>query len=213
MGINYQGKSMKITTVNHRNALIEHDFSSCAVLLMRRKFTGDFNALALALEDFGSLMRADQRRNMVLLHKKLVSFAQNETGALAEPALAVLDDMAFYTRRGFSIELRLERCFNRSSDDAPFHQDRLDDFGRILCSYNDPTTEWIELEDAVSQRNTGLFMAKPGAEIHRFGSGDMWRFAGTQNKNGMPALIHRAPKTKIGDPPRLLLVADQGFFS
>jgi len=198
---------MEILTVRDRDGLIGAAFHSASVILLPRKLSGDFNALALGLEDLRS--SPVRQKKTALLQKKLTSFASDRNSELRDAAGIVLEDMRYFQQKGFFFELRLERSFIRSDDDLPFHQDRLDEsFGRILCSYNDPVTEWIRPENADYHRRTGLFSAKEESGICRFQTGDLWRFAGSKNKNGVIPLIHRAPRSNPGSPPRLLLVAD-----
>lgn len=199
-----------ILNVQDRSALIEANFNSASVILLPRTLSGDFNALARDLEDFKAAGMGPRVQPGERLLKSIEIFAGEPQGQHHVAARAVMDDVQFFARQNLRVALRLERSFSAASEPDPFHQDRLDAvLGRILCNYNTPATEWILPEDAVYQRRQGLFTARQGADIHRFPSGALWRFAGTRNEAGAAALIHRAPRTERGAPPRLLLVADR----
>ena len=118
-----------------------------------------------------------------------------------------------------------------------FHADRAPvETDTYLCSYNLVSSELIANEDATRHvdiaetraRLMDLFLqeggrdfdeflrencfdlhyaAKPEAKPYSFGLGNLWRIA--VDYPGSPALpcIHRAPETKPGQPPRLLLIS------
>ena len=46
----------------------------------------------------------------------------------------------------------------------------------------------------------------PGAQPFSFGQGNLWRIAVEHPGSPVPPCIHRAPDTRPGDPPRLLLI-------
>jgi len=79
-----------------------------------------------------------------------------------------------------------------------YEGDFVDDFHtdipawRLMCCYNNPTTEWIKNEDVL--RKSGLaYIARDDAVISRFAQGDVWLHAGTDNEERHP-FIHRGPK-------------------
>ncbi len=47
----------------------------------------------------------------------------------------------------------------------------------------------------------------PGARPFSFGLGNLWRIATDYPGNPVPPCIHRAPNTKLDQPPRLLLIS------
>ena len=47
----------------------------------------------------------------------------------------------------------------------------------------------------------------PGARSFSFGLGNLWRIAVDWPSSPVPPCIHRAPDTRSGDPPRLLLIS------
>ena len=51
------------------------------------------------------------------------------------------------------------------------------------------------------------YAARPHARPYSFGIGNLWRITTTYPGCPVPPSIHRAPPTKPGDPPRLLLIS------
>lgn len=51
------------------------------------------------------------------------------------------------------------------------------------------------------------YAARPQARPYSFGSGNLWRIATAYPGCPVAPSIHRAPPTKLGDPPRLLLIS------
>ena len=51
------------------------------------------------------------------------------------------------------------------------------------------------------------YEANEGAPVYGFGLGNLWRIANACPGSPVPPCIHRAPTTKAGDPPRLLLIS------
>jgi hypothetical protein len=51
------------------------------------------------------------------------------------------------------------------------------------------------------------FVANEGARLFGFGLGNLWRIANACPGSPVPPCIHRAPTTKAGAPPRLLLIS------
>jgi hypothetical protein len=51
------------------------------------------------------------------------------------------------------------------------------------------------------------YAALPDAKVFTFGFGNMWRIATQCPGSPVPPCIHRAPETKTGQPPRLLLIS------
>jgi len=51
------------------------------------------------------------------------------------------------------------------------------------------------------------YAALPGATPFSFGRGNLWRIAVEHPGSPVPPCVHRAPDTRPGDPPRLLLIS------
>ena len=105
-----------------------------------------------------------------------------------------------------------------------------------LCTYHGPASEGLRHEDAlrrVDDPGTRIallrehggpddagfreflreqhydlhYAARPGAQPFSFGLGHLWRIAVDWPGSAVPPCIHRAPPTRPGDPPRLLLIS------
>lgn len=106
----------------------------------------------------------------------------------------------------------------------------------FLCSYTVSSSEGVRNEDAVCcvdvpetraellRRYGGAddagfrvflnenffdlhYVAKPGVKVYSFGLGNLWRIATDWPGSPVPPCVHRAPATKPGQPPRLLLIS------
>ncbi len=51
------------------------------------------------------------------------------------------------------------------------------------------------------------YAVRPGAEPYTFGLGNLWRIAIAYPGSPVRPCIHRAPRTRVGDPARLLLIS------
>lgn len=51
------------------------------------------------------------------------------------------------------------------------------------------------------------YVTKPDATPYSFGIGNLWRICVDYPDSPVPPCIHRAPSTRVGDPPRLLLIS------
>jgi hypothetical protein len=51
------------------------------------------------------------------------------------------------------------------------------------------------------------YVARPGALPFSFGLGNLWRIATQYPGSPVPPCVHRAPETRPGQPPRLLLIS------
>ncbi|MCU0794202.1 MAG: hypothetical protein MUE42_15440 [Opitutaceae bacterium] len=51
------------------------------------------------------------------------------------------------------------------------------------------------------------YVAAPGAQPYGFGFGHLWRIATDHPGSAVPPCVHRAPATRPGQPPRLLLIS------
>lgn len=79
-------------------------------------------------------------------------------------------------------------------------------FENILCNYSGKPTDYIANRDALPDpAKDGYLIAAPGAAIHHFSLGSIWRIA-TQNREAAAVpFIHRAPRIVAPEEPRLLL--------
>ena len=120
--------------------------------------------------------------------------------------------------------------FSFHADSAPFAADTW------LCTYSGPASEGLspgESERRVDQAETRAallkefggadgeefreflqancydlhYLPKPGAQPYGFGLGNLWRIATDYPGCMVPPCVHRAPSTRPGDPPRLLLIS------
>lgn len=120
--------------------------------------------------------------------------------------------------------------FSFHADSAPIEADTW------LCTYHGPSSEGIPNEDAVRRVDQPEIRAEllrlhggaddedfqaflhencydlhyaptPRAQPFSFGLGNFWRIAVEYPSSPVPPCIHRAPDTKPGDPPRLLLIS------
>ena len=105
-----------------------------------------------------------------------------------------------------------------------------------LCSYSVSSSEGVRNEDAVccvevAETRAELlkiyggadddgfrmflnehffdlhYVAKPGARVYSFGLGNLWRIATDHPGSPVPPCVHRAPETRAGQVPRLLLIS------
>lgn len=124
-----------------------------------------------------------------------------------------------------------------ATDVYSFHADRAPvQADTYLCSYNEAATEALPNEeafrciddaatraallagfDAATDGDFDSYLrencfdlhygAKPAAKPYSFGFGHLWRIAIEYPSCPVPPCIHRAPETKAGRPPRLLLIS------
>lgn len=201
-----------IKMVDSFEAMLSEPFGHASAVLLPRSLSGDFNALAQVMGRKGywraPLMRVEKRDDLRKNFPQEIDLLREDIRML----------------RGVSaqhyLDLRVSKDSNWREDRAPhaFHSDgcRNAHFGRVLCCYNDPVTEWIRREDAIPRdSHEGTFEKREGAPLYRFKAGDIWRLAsrtgGDGNVCGRPLFIHRTPPSirdrKEEDPPRMVLVA------
>lgn len=188
-------------------------------ILHPRRLSGDFNALAQAIARDAWKMDSRESYDFTLPHfeaaTKKLRRANDGAGAAAKIVLADMKTMMKrHHRKDISLRFIKEKAYAAASTDVKnFHADNVDyPLGRILCAYNDPVTEFIRNEDAVKLER-GEYSAREGAPVYGFASGDLWRQTGRQSQydpesyKGLEPFIHRAPRWRAGNAPRLLLVA------
>jgi hypothetical protein len=123
------------------------------------------------------------------------------------------------------------------TDVFSFHADRAPfEASTFLCTYHGPSSEGLRPEDAVRRADLPAtraallaafgegdgpgfreFLAEncydlhyapvEGAQPYVFGRGHLWRIATDFPGSPVPPCVHRAPDTRPGDPPRLLLIS------
>lgn len=200
-----------VKVVGSLTELFNAEFGDANCILFPRPISGEFNQLANLLKKYGQ--------------DKLYDEGFVPQFYRAERQL-IIDDMQAIRRelhdRGVSVAsaLRVETSEGWVESQSPcaFHVDGCSkpEIGRILCSYNEPVTEWLRNEDAVNvpqDRVRDLYKAKEGAAVQRFRPGDIFRIksmlARDMTSNGEGCFIHRAPEPTEDTRHlvRLLLVA------
>ncbi len=178
-----------------------------------------FNALAKRLHE---IERDDYARFDRRDLKKIAKYCSGTEQAGLEIIIKDMSDLSrfpFWPSRGYSsidLAMSVDKGGGRPSDET-FHTDShmVSSKGRVLCTYAGSVTEWIRDEDAYQEANTNQFKAKPGALIHSFRQGDIYKFGTVMMQ--WPScyhdpFIHRAPVRKKLPPPegsvRLVLFAD-----
>lgn len=180
------------------------------VLLMPRRLSGAFNALALCLS------RVERKQRETVLESFVTPRLHLVFGVAARQ---VLEDMKALRDHGFRPELRVATRGFYTSAVMNYHVDR--GASRIICCYNGQATEFLRNDDAEHQnpdRSTGSFRAKDGATPQAFALGDIWRHKGVPlSRTGeigareemSAAFIHRAPKMGFFSMPRLMVVGEE----
>lgn len=199
-----------IKIVDSFEALVREPFDEANAVVLPRKLSGDFNAVAQwmdnkrlgmntvnALYNSGDLARIcpDAVAHLRADIEKMKGIFGNNAVAYCALSLRVSQTMA--------------PKFHADSSLSP-------DLGRFICCYNTPTTEWIRNDDVIDVGN-GQYAAREGAPIYSIGVGDIWRMASrVRRKQDAPPpeggyFIHRTPpaafEMKQNDPPRMLMVA------
>lgn len=179
------------------------------VLLLPRRLSGAFNALAFCLS------RVDLKKRAAFLETAAASRLHR---AFADAAHQVLCDMNALQEHGFRPELRVVQRGYYTASVMNYHVDRGE--SRIICCYNGLGTEFLHNEDALHRnkdRATGAFVARDGAIVQNFHLGDIWRHKGVPlirseevsvRAEMESAFIHRAPKMGFLSMPRLMVVGE-----
>ena len=206
----------RIRFVDNMEALINEPFGTANAIVLRRRLTGDFNAMAQTVNK-----RRLGLRTIKAIYKD-ADLAASFPHELSQ-VRADLDAMkALFGQNAedfFALSLRTsgDVLWGRNAAPEKFHTDSATsaDYGRFLCCYTGLTTEWIRNEDAISIAKGG-FVMREGATVYRFGVGDIWRMASRQRGDNDAVreggyFVHRTPisenERKKGDPPRMLMVA------
>lgn len=147
----------------------------------------------------------------------------------AQGLAPMLDCIARYPRDEEASAVPVH-VYSFHADSAPVEADTW------LCSYQETATEALRHEEAVRRVDIPEIRAQllaefggednnefrgyltescydlhyapaPGARPFSFGFGHLWRIAVEYPGSPVPPCIHRAPETRPGDPPRLLLIS------
>jgi hypothetical protein len=172
-------------------------------LLFRRRISGKFNELAEHLYDRHSckdVMTVDGRRLETFYNLQGLDALRGKTPYEGELGLIIADMREARQKTLRSPELRVVPANGYNRLNYEFHQDGGD---RIMCCYNDPTTECIRQEHGTKQITDRFIHFAKGADepVFHFNNGDVWFQAG-----GAQGLKHRAVQTSTADPVRMLMV-------
>ena len=200
-----------IKVVGSLTELFNAEFGEANCILFPRPISGEFNQLAKLLKKHGTEKLYDEgfvpqfywaERRLIIDDMKAIRRELQERGVNTGSALRV------ETSEGW-IESQSPCAYHVEGCSKP-------EIGRILCSYNEPVTEWLRNEDAVNvpqERIRDLYKAKEGATIQRFRPGDIFRIKSMLGRdmtsNGEGCFIHRAPEPteETKHLVRMLLVA------
>ncbi len=190
-------------------------------LLLPRALRGDFNRLANRLDDIfwgeGRVGTAAYAVDELEEHAR----KSGDPAAIDAAAVIAADMRSFSAQNVANVLVRLIRAGgygNKRSMSGKIHNFHEDGvvypFGRGLCVYNGPGTEFLRNEDALREGGSDIFQPRPGARLFTMAQGALWRQAGhnpdlhEQRYRHIPPFIHRAPQPGEKDPPRLILVAE-----
>ena len=199
-----------------------------------RVLNGDYAAVAKGLAGGEAIDTLDEARLLALdlspdgriAVQQLISDLKLLRDQALEPALNCINGYP----RDEADSLIATDVFSFHADSAPFAADTW------LCTYFGPPSEGLSPCDAVrrvDQADTRAallkqyngtdgeqfrefleencydlhYLAKTGAQPYSFGLGNLWRIATDYPGNLVPPCVHRAPSTRPGDPPRLLLIS------
>ena len=199
-----------------------------------RVLIGDYAAVAAGLAGGEPIDTLDEARLIALevgpagriAVQQLLADLQLLREQGLEPALNCINGYP----RDEAARLIATDVFSFHADSAPFAADTW------LCTYYGPASEGLspgESERRVDQAETRAallkefggadgeefreflqancydlhYLPKPGAQPYGFGLGNLWRIATDYPGCMVPPCVHRAPSTRPGDPPRLLLIS------
>ena len=224
----------RVRIVNSFDELIATPFSGeVNALCWPRTLRGDFHELAHALPRGEDVEPIDENLleslTLSTAGKIAVMEIQNDLRLLQEQGRdPILNRIEAYPRDETPGAVATD-VMSFHADSAPIEADTW------LCTYhgacseglrNDQATRYIEVPEtrAALLREFGGeddasfldFLADhcydlhyaplPGAQPFSFGLGALWRIAIEHPTSLVPPCIHRAPDTRPGDPPRLLLI-------
>ena len=203
-----------IKIVDSWDALLSAEFGEASCILFPRTLSGDFNALARAISMQRKGYRQDIPEHLTAEHSLLTDDIERVRARLIsigakfyEPNLRVEDSTRWSAFSSLDT-WHVDGCHNPA-------------FGRLLCNYNAPTTEWLRQQDvtyaSLSRRPNERFNKKAFAKTYTFEAGDVWG----QRSTAAPVsedmvdrdklFVHRRPRRvknrHRSDPPRMLMVA------
>lgn len=194
-----------------------HHFAPANVIELPRQLNGDFNGLARKLSAVLSLPADASHEIDRTLFRKLLRRVEHELSPDEMLAATHIDnDLRNIGGKLATVNLRINTGDAYANHDSGaafrFH---VDGSARLLCNYNEPAAQWLEIgdeePDAEMMEQYGYaeyFAPKPGAEIHTLHTGHIYHFLGLMNTMDAPPFVHRGMQSGPDDPPRLLLVAE-----
>jgi len=196
-----------IRTVNNLKDFVGESFGPDAnAIRLKRTLSADFNAAAVDLNRIFS-DRRENFKGMKYLSEADLQSARLQANKETQKALdIIIDDIRSLKKTWDTVCLRL--ITSSEGRIEKFHTDGTDaHLGRVLCSYNEPTTLGLLPQDAVKNGRDDTYNPAPGAKPFDLRAGDLWRCAGTfaAKTANVPPFVHRAPSDKS---LRLLLVGD-----
>jgi len=199
-----------------------------------RVLSGDYAAVAASLAGGEAIDPLDETRLLALdvgpagrvAVQQLLADLRLLRDQGLEPALNCINGYP----RDEAAGLIATDVFSFHADSAPFAADTW------LCTYFGPASEGLSPGDAVRRVDQPAtraallkafggadgaefreflqencydlhYVPKPGAQPYGFGLGNLWRIATDYPGSPVPPCVHRAPSTRPGDPPRLLLIS------
>lgn len=203
-------------------------------LCWTRTLVGDFGAVVAALGRGEGIETLDEERLRALdvgdAGRAAIEQMLDDARVLRDRGLdPVLNCIHGYARDDDGGPVPTD-VFSFHADSAPVPADTW------LCTYHGPTSEGLANGDArrridVPETRAALlqqfggednedfraflqencydlhYIALPEARPYSFGVGNLWRIAVDFPDSPVPPCIHRAPTTRAGEPPRLLLIS------
>lgn len=227
----------RVRTVRSFHALRTTPFADGVnALCWPRPLPGDFAAVVALLGDGGGepLVTLDEADLLALAAHAAARVALDHLLADLRLLRAHALDPALNCIHGYA---RDETPGPVATDVFSFHADRAPIAADTwLCTYHGPATEGLRNEEAqrridhpptraallqtyggaddagfrahLAEHSYDLHYAPlPGARPYDFGLGNLWRIAVESPGSPVPPCIHRAPATRPGQPPRLLLIS------
>ncbi len=161
----------------------------------------------VAVETMLGDLRALQERDLLPELNCIQAYPREET-----PGIVPLDVYSFHADSATTAaDTYLCTYFGASSeavrnDEAFRYVDRPEIRGALLAEFGG--RDDAAFQEFLQESGYALhYGALPGARPFSFGVGNLWRIATECPGSPVPPCIHRAPATKPGGPPRLLLIS------
>jgi hypothetical protein len=225
----------RIQRVDNFQALAGARFANGVnALCWERTLAGDFGEVVGRLGPGEAITAVDEARLLALpvsaagraAIAQLLADLQLLRGLNLDPALNCIHG----SPRDETLEPVATDVFSFHADSAPVETDTW------LCTYYGPASEGLRNEDARRRIDAPATRAEllrcfggedneafrtwlsehcydlhyeplPAARPFAFGRGNLWRIAVAWPGSPVPPCIHRAPETRPGQPPRLLLIS------